>query len=132
MYGTLPHQIFPILVHVWCESQRFHLSFGQILANFTQIFETLWLIGFRLFDALEILPMSYFKIVFSVVHRFYINILPNCAIAGRELVFGMRAEMLSYQLKWTQGTEKRSADDRPINLRRSPVSPMEDCQKSSL
>ena len=76
--------------------------------------------------------VSYFEIVFSVVHRFYINILPNCAITGRELVSGMGAEMLSYQLKWTQETEKRSADDRPINLRRSPMLPMEDCQKSSL
>jgi hypothetical protein len=76
--------------------------------------------------------VSYFEIVFSVVHGFYINILPNCVIAGCELVFGMGAEMLSYQLKWAQGTEKRSAGDRPINLCRSPVLPMEDCQKSSL
>ena len=50
--------------------------------------------------------VSYFEIVFSVVHGFYINILPNCAITGRELVSGMGAEMLSYQLKWTQGMEK--------------------------
>jgi hypothetical protein len=40
------------------KSRRFHLSFGQILANFTQIFETLWLVGFRLFDALKIPPTS--------------------------------------------------------------------------
>jgi hypothetical protein len=42
--------------------------------------------------------MSYFEIVFSVVHRFYINILPNCTVAGRELMFGMGLEMLLYQL----------------------------------
>jgi hypothetical protein len=76
--------------------------------------------------------MSYFEIVFSVVHGFYIDILPNCAVAGHELVLEMEAEMLSYQLKWTQGTEKTSASDRPINLCRTPVLLIEDCQKSSL
>jgi hypothetical protein len=42
--------------------------------------------------------MSYFEIVFSVVHRFDINILSNCVIAGRKLMFGMELEMLLYQL----------------------------------
>jgi hypothetical protein len=44
--------------------------------------------------------LSYFEIVFSIVHGFYINILPNCTVAGREFVFRMGAEMLLYQLKW--------------------------------
>ena len=60
--------------------------------------------------------LSNFEIVFSVVHRFYINILPNCAAAGHDLVFGMGAEMFIIPISGHGRIEKRSAGDRPINL----------------
>ena len=75
--------------------------------------------------------MSYFEIVFSVVHRFYINILLNCAVAGHDLVFRMGAEMFIVPVIGLGRTEKRSAGDRPINLRRSPVLSWKDHQKVS-
>ena len=60
--------------------------------------------------------VSYFEIVFSVVHRFYINILLNCAAAGHDLVFGMGAEMFIVPVSGLGRIEKISAGDRLINL----------------
>jgi hypothetical protein len=38
--------------------------------------------------------VSYFKIVFSVVHKLSVKIVSNCAVAGCGLMFGIGAEML--------------------------------------
>ena len=65
-------------------------------------------------------PMSYFEIVFSVVHRFYINILLDCAAAGHDLVF-RGVEMFIIPISGLGRIVKISAGDRLINLHRSPV-----------